>query len=307
MYIVGSTKGTVKKFFGNVKPYAAGPLLHSSFLIAIMAMFVLYGGQQTNLALIVAGLAFVVLFLGSLAITNGNLLKGNLSPENTGLAYWLPQILILGSGALSGGTQFSFLSAPAESDGYLSSFLSQTEPPVKSIVNNDLAPGAENYGIAGFSYVFLLLILKGWFGDDSILPYIIAAVPASIIFALLHGQRQLSFLVTAFTIMLVSMTLYLYDRAKDGSLIGSLEASLIFTIGIHRGINLSSTGGLVEHYTTILQADGALIYVSYIVLLFDLMMAYYAVKSIYGYIKGDFSLLSFTAEKIRGSGGGFFG
>jgi hypothetical protein len=243
-------------------------------LIFSSIMFAVYGTKSGNIELVVlgvifalmgiAGVLFVELGAGSFFRSSSTLAQASFSVWAGMLLFNLPDLLA--------DIQLNAFAPPTE--GYAFSALSSQQPSVKAIINGVWAAGGENLALLGGSSVFVMYIYQKT--ENIWLSVVLGVTPFAILFAFLHGVASAAFWVFAAT-MMFAWGVYLFGTDLGASLPYAEYIPVTFGLfyGMHRGINISNFG-LVNWYTTILQAPEPLIYVSYLVILLDLIMAYFA-------------------------------
>ena len=259
----------------------------TNVLLTVPALFValalaFFGFQQNNLGLLVAGLTLFLLPVTGLVLTKLNLLNSETSFYLTATGYVTGFLVFLIPGWLS-NLSISFSSTPSQS--YLAAALGETSAPVTSLMNNYLAPAGENMAILGLSILMLLTTRE--VTDNRFVIGAAALLPASIGFALLHGVRSPFFLLLAGSFMAMWVILYIGDDLGIDLPQEIGLASLGATIGLHRGNNVSASGGLTEYYSTILSASEPVIYLSYLVILIDLVLFGYVVFKTVDIVRKD--------------------
>jgi hypothetical protein len=248
----------------------------TNVLLTVPALFVslalaFFGFQANNLGLLVAGLVLFLLPATGLLLTKNALFNSETSFYYTALGtgvFVVPGLL--------GSLEISLSATPSQS--YLAAALGQTSAEVTAIMNNFLAPRGENMAILGASVLALLSMKQ--VTDNRYVQAGVTFVPASIAFALLHGVRSPAFLLLAGGFMTAWIAIYLAD--DFGFDIGDQLALTTFalTVGLHQGNNTAASGGLLNYYSTILSASTPILYLSYLIILIDVVLVgYVAVKS----------------------------
>lgn len=264
----------------EVESITGSDLNPTNVLLTVPTLFIslalaFFGFQEGNLGLLVAGLTLFLLPATGLILTRLNLLNSDTPFYFTALGYVVGTLIFVGPGVF-GDLSFSVFSAPSTS--YLSAALGETSTEVTSIMNNYLAPRGENMAILGLSV--LLLLTTRSVTENKFLQAGVALIPTSIAFALLHGVRSPVFLLIAMLFMAVWVLLYIGD--KIGFDLGQELALGSFgaTVGLHQGNNIAASGGLLNYYNTILTASEPIIYLSYLIILIDMVLfSYVIVKS----------------------------
>jgi len=241
-----------------------------TLLVALAMAF--FGFQQNNLGLLVAGLTLFLLPVTGLVLTRLNLLNSKTPFYYTALGYVLGTLIFIGPDLL-GNLSFSLSATPSQS--YLAAALGETSAPVTSIMNNYLAPRGENMAILAASLLSLLTARS--VTDNRFVIGFAAIVPASLAFALLHGVRSPFFLILAGSFMAVWILIYLGDEIGIDTPSELGIASFGLTVGLHQGNNIAASGGIIEYYNTILTASTPVLYISYLIILLDLILFGYVV------------------------------
>lgn len=249
----------------------------ANVVLTVPALFValamaFFGFQQNNLGLLVAGLVLFLLPISGLVITKGNLLNSEVSFYYGALGY-VVGILIFVLPSLLGNLELSLSATPSQS--YLAAALGETSNEVTMIMNSYLAPRGENMSILGLALVSLITIRT--LTDNKFIQGFVTIAPASIAFALLHGVRSPFFLLLAGGFMAIWIIIYIGDDlgVSTPSQIGI--ASLSATIGLHAGNNIAASGGIINYYSTLLGASEPIIFLSYFIIIIDVLLFGYVV------------------------------
>jgi hypothetical protein len=258
----------------------AGDLNFANFLLTVPALFIslalaFFGFQSNNLGLLVAGLVLFLLPITGLVLpplTGNNILKSEKSGFLAALAY-LAGFGVFVVPSLLGRVSFSFSATPSQS--YLAAALGETSVEVTSIMNNYLAPAGENMAILGLAVV--LLSVTRQVTDNKLVQGAAVILPTSIAFALLHGVRSPVFFLFAGGFMALWAILYIGDDLGISYIEDLALAGFAATVGLHRGNNVAASGGLFEYYGTILSAPSPIIYLSYLIVLIDVILLGYVV------------------------------
>lgn len=249
-----------------------GELNPTNVALTVPALFVslalaFFGFQQNNLGLLVAGLTLFLLPVSGLVLTKLELLRSRSSFYYTALGYVaglgvfvLPEVV--------SNLSFSLSATPSQS--YLAAALGDTSVAVTSIMNNFLAPRGENMAILALA-VLIFLTVRTVTRNRFVLS-VFTLVPPSIAFALLHGVRSPFFLLVAGSFMAAWILLYIGDDLGVGIAEEVGLASFGATVGLHAGNNISASGGLFEYYSSILSASAPIVYLSYLIILLDLLL-----------------------------------
>ena len=235
-----------------------------------MLAFIFFGYQLRDIDIIMAG----VLFLSSLVVddvlTDGRYLRSPGSFAALSFGYWLPVWIMSAIGGV-GDLQFSFLSAPTQSGGYLSA-LQGASAPVQAFVNRWAAPIYETLLKVSITYVVWHLSFKAL---NRYLPapiaVIVALVPAAGLFAGLHGLRSTEFYLAAFIVAMVMLApLYLEDYLP-GNQTWIIPMSVASVFGAHRAINVQNGGGYFVFVSDMLQAKPPLLWANGLALFIELV------------------------------------
>ncbi|WP_049937241.1 hypothetical protein [Haloplanus natans] len=238
--------------------------------------FILYGIQGTvgsgnQFDVIILGVAFFLLTLFGwlmIYIIGGSLTKSEASWPQSAFATVLPMV-VLNFGTLVSNIQLSAFRLPSRM--YASAAMTGEPASVRDIVNLILAPGGENIALLGLGSVISVVVYEKT--GNAPLAMVAGAFPAGVFFSYIHGLTSLGFKAVAFSIMFVS-ALYLYgaDLGVYLPLKRYIPITFGFFYGVHRSINTSNAGGLVEFYTTILSAPEPLLYVGQAIVILDSIM-----------------------------------
>lgn len=264
-----------------IEDIIGGDLDPTNVLLTVPALFValamaFFGFQQNNLGLLVAGLTLFLLPVTGLVLTRLELLNST-TPFYWTAAGYVVGTLIFVLPDLVTNINLSFSATPSQS--YLAAALGETSVAVTSIMNNYLAPRGENMAILGLAV--LLLLTARSVTDNKALISLITLAPTSLAFALLHGVRSPFFLLLAGGFMTVWIILYLGDDLGIDAPTEVGLASFGATVGLHQGNNISASGGLLEYYSTLLTASEPVIFISYLIILIDIVLfGYVAVKTV---------------------------
>jgi hypothetical protein len=265
--------------------------------------FILYAIQGTvgsgnQFDVFVLGAAFFLLTLFGwlmIYIVGGSLTKSEASWPQSAFATVLP-LVVLNFGTLVSNVQLSVFRLPSRM--YASAAMNGEPASVRDIVNLILAPGGENIALLGLGTVISIVVYEKT--ENAPLATIAGSVPAGVFFAYIHGLTSLGFKAVAFSIMFIS-ALYLYGADLGVYLPLKRYIPITFGLfyGVHRGINTSNAGGLIEFYTTILSAPEPLLYVGQGIVILDsimyLLAGYYvAVKLFQGLVIGAGITKEFT-------------
>jgi hypothetical protein len=245
-------------------------------LIFSSIMFAVYGTQSGNIELVVLGVIFALMGIGGVLFVEfgaGSFFKSSSTIAEASFSVWLGMMMFNVSNIVA-NIRLNAFAPPTE--GYAFSALSSQQPSVKAIVNGVWAPGGENLALLGAGSVFAMIVYQKT--GSIIVSAVLGILPFAVLFAFLHGVATVGFWVFAATVMFV-MGLYLFGTDLGAELPFAQYIPITFGLfyGIHRGINISQFGGLINWYTTILQAPAPLIYVSYLVIILDAVMAVFAV------------------------------
>lgn len=246
--------------------------------ILIMGLLAVYGYQPPfDHALLVSALVFIPLILSAESLTQGNILQSSATPTEGAKAYLLPQLFAVFATDLS-KIQLSFYSAPVSEGGYLASILAQTEPAVQAIFNNNIAPFAENFAIIAFTFLFFKFLIEAEFREklpefmpETFTLSVVASAPGALVFAFLHGQTSTGFFFKAFIVMLILLTMLFAEELTEQDLL-PFGVTVGLTIGVHRAINLAEFGGYIKYLNILMTAQAPIIYIGYLVIIFDLVM-----------------------------------
>lgn len=263
----------------------------TNILLGVPALFVaiamaFFGFQSNNLGLLVAGLVLFLLPAVGMILTRGNLLKSPFVLYYSAVGYLAGNLVMLGPGLVS-NLNLSVMSTPSTS--YLSTALGETSVQVTAIMNNFLAPRGENMAILGLSVLLLIGIKR--VTDNNILAGIGAILPSAIAFALLHGARTTGFFLLAGGFMTLWILLYLGDQLGIDLASEISLGAFALTVGLHQGNNISSSGGLIEYYSTLLTAPEPVIYISYLIIGIDLFLVSYVVYKTFRIVASGGDLL----------------
>lgn len=259
-------------------------------LIVSSIMFAAYGSKgygpkgEVNLAIVLLALIFGLMGLAGLVVVElgaGSFMKNSTTTAEASFSVWFG-MLFFTLPTFVGNIRLNAFAQPTES--YALSALSGQKPPVEAIVNGVWAPAAENQALLGFGGVLVLLVYQKT--ENIYLSVFGGMSPFGLIFAIMHGVVTPSFFVFAAVVMFV-MGVYLFGTDLGAWLPFSeyLPISYGLFYGVHRGINISSSGGLINWYSTILQAPEPLIYVSYLVIIMDGIMALFALVQAAEYVR----------------------
>lgn len=259
----------------------------TNVLLAVPTLFValamaFFGFQSNNLGLLVAGLTLFLLPVTGLVLTKLNLLNSQTPFYYTALGY-VGGTLVFLVPELIGNLSISFSATPSQS--YLAAALGETSAPVTAIMNNFLAPRGENMAILGLAV--LMLITARSVTSNRFVIGSAALLPASIGFALLHGVRSPFFLLLAGSFMAVWVLLYIGDDLGIDAPSELGLASFGLTVGLHQGNNINASGGLINYYQTILSASEPVIFLSYLIILIDIVLAGYVVFKTVDIVRKD--------------------
>lgn len=277
----------------DVEDITGDRLNPTNVLLTAPALFVslalaFFGFQANNLGLLVAGLVLFLLPVTGLVETRNGLFNSETTTYYTALAYVLGTLVFVAPGLL-GRLDISLSATPSQS--YLAAALGQTSAEVTAIMNNFLAPRGENMAILGASVLSLLSAKQ--VTDNKYIQVFVTFVPASVAFALLHGVRSPPFLLLAGGFMSVWAAIYFADDFGWDFGDEIPVTTFALTVGLHQGNNISASGGLLNYYTTILSASTPILYLSYLIILIDVILFSYVV------LKTG----SLAYERISGSGG----
>jgi hypothetical protein len=267
--------------FINLFVILIGTLAASGGFIAYAIQGTVGSGNSFDVFILGAAFALLTLFGWIMIyVVGGSLVKSNATWAQSAFSTVVP-ILALNSGNILADIKLSVFRLPSKM--YASAALRGEPASVRDIVNGWLAPGGENIALLGFGAVITVVIYQKT--GSKLLSIVPAATIGGIFFSYLHGLSGLGFKLIAFSIMFVS-GLYLFG--SDLGVYLPLKRYLLITFGffygIHRGINISNAGGLVEWYTTVLSAPRPILYVSQAIVVLDaamyLLAGYYVVKKL---------------------------
>lgn len=241
-------------------------LLAKIGLIAVVgsSFFALNAG---NIAIIAVLVAFIGALQFSDSIAGNAILRSPQNPFEEATSYWVPQLLFFIPGVIifleaivtsfTGNINFAFSFGASET--YLS-FIQDAQPWFVDVVNYDLATHVENWLIIPSGAVIYGFI-KESFDVSDIVAITLAAIPMGLVFARLHGVTALAFTLFAFGFMFILIFGIGYEDTLPGTQIPLGLATLIASIGFHRGFNIGSFGELLSYYGTLwnLRGDFALI------------------------------------------------
>lgn len=260
----------------------------SLLLYLKIALIVIVGGSffalnAGSIAIIAVLVAFIAALNYARTTGGGSILRSNQTPFQEAVAYWLPQFIFFLPGVLAvlegvlsafvGGQSFAFSFGATET--YLS-FISDADPWFVDVVNYDLATHVENWLIipsgaliAGFVVRYTDLSLRS--------AAVIGAVPMAIIFALLHGLTVFAFTLFAFGFMFLLIAGIGYEDAMPGPQIPLGLATLVASIGWHRGFNIGSLNELFAYYGELLSLTGDFQLIGYGIVAIDVIILILAV------------------------------
>lgn len=245
-------------------------------LIFSSLMFAVYGTKTANIELVVLAVIFALMGIAGVLFVEfgaGSFFRSSSTVSEASFSVWLG-MLMFNISNLVANIRLNAFAPPTQ--GYAFSALSSQQPSVKGIVNGVWAPGGENLALLGAGAVFAMIVYQKT--ESIILSAVLGILPFAVLFAFLHGVATVGFWIFAAAVMFV-MGLYLFGTDLGAELPFAQYVPVTFGLfyGVHRGINISQFGGLINWYTTILQAPAPLIYVSYLVILLDGLMAVFAV------------------------------
>ncbi|MCY4730571.1 hypothetical protein KY092_08365 [Natronomonas gomsonensis] len=245
-------------------------------LIFSSIMFAVYGTQSGNIDLVVLGVIFALMGVAGVLFVEfgaGSFFTSSSTIAEASFSMWVG-MLAFNIQTLVAGIRLNAFAPPTQ--GYAFSALSSQQPSVKGIVNGVWAPGGENLALLGSAAALVMIIYQKT--ENIFLSIVAGTTPFAVLFASLHGETTPSFWVFAASVMFV-MGVYLFgtDLGAELPLAQYIPVTFGLFYGVHRGINISNFGGLGNWYTTILQAPEPLIYVSYLVIILDAVMALFAV------------------------------
>lgn len=246
-------------------------------LIAVVgsAFFALNEGSIAIIAVLVA---FIGALQYSRAIGGDAILRTNQTPFQEALSYWIPQFIFFVPGVLlilegiitsfAGGQTFAFSFGASET--YLS-FIQDADPWFVDVVNYDLATHVENWLIIPSG-----ALLYGFLDRLTNLPNSVkiglAAIPMALIFALLHGVSALAFTLFAFGFMFLLIVGISYEDSLPGTQIPLGLATLLASIGWHRGFNIGSFSELLRYYGDLLALQGDFALIGYGIVFIDVVI-----------------------------------
>lgn len=219
--------------------------LSTTFIVAILVLadFMFSGLRSGNLPQIITALVFTTSIIAYLGVTRGKGLLGNTSPlEGAGMFLIGGLPLLVGS---LGKIKFSFFSLASAS--YLSSVLSRVGEAYTLAVNNFFAPVTETWLIVPTSFLILFFINHTKYTKDLPNPVkiLIAGLPPSIAFAVLHGATNPAFAVFAVGFMLLSVAAIVYEESLPGSQVPYVKITIGLLISVHASFNIANSGGLL--------------------------------------------------------------
>lgn len=257
--------------------------------IFVVAFLQFSGLRLNNLAVFVSSAAFLTLLAASYFVTNSNVIRNDIGEAKLAASFTLGYILFRLPSFLSGG-QLSLFSAPTSSSGYLS-VLGQAPPIIQLIVNAFLAPHVETLALLGISPLVYLSVERiiesqGVRSIDSVsAKIVISSIPVGVVFALLHGVRNLSFLVLPVGVMF----LWVYVTASEelsSEIIPVIPLGVSAAVGAHMGHNLSVSGvSTVEFLSRMLSAPAEFQFAGYLIAGF--MLLTFALTLFFVYKYGD--------------------
>jgi len=241
-------------------------LLAKIGLIAVVgsSFFALNAG---NIAIIAVLVAFIGALSFSDSIGGDAILRTPQSPFQEATSYWVPQMLFFIPGVIifleavitsfTGNINFAFSFGASET--YLS-FIQDAQPWFVDVVNYDLATHIENWLIIPSGAVIYGFIIKRT-NIDWRVALALASSAMALVFARLHGVTALAFTLFAFGFMFLLIYGIGYEDKLSGKQVPLGLATLIASIGFHRGFNIGSFSELLSYYGTLwnLRGDFALI------------------------------------------------
>lgn len=212
-----------------------------SLLVFLIAFFGFQGFRQGNLGLIVTAILFLVTLVSysslvkNTTLSEGHILDGALGFTIGSLAFNL-QFLF--------GGNFSFTILSTATESYLSAILGSSTGIVIPLINNIFAPLGETFLIFGLTAGIWEVVKRTRLADNPLwqITLVIGLIP-SIIFAGLHGARQPSFLLLAFSINMFWTALLVYGEL-GGFTTKYVPFGLGLIGGLHFSFNTSSYGGI---------------------------------------------------------------
>jgi len=183
--------------------------------------------------------------------------------------------------AFAGGQTFAFSFGATET--YLS-FIQQADPWFVDVVNFDLATHVENWLIIPSAAVIAGFVRQ--FTDLSdVQSAAIGAFPMAVIFALLHGITVLAFALFAFGFMFLLVVGIGYEDSLPGTQVPLGLATLIGSIGFHRGFNIGSFDRLLQYYSDLLAIGGDFQLIGIGIVAIDLIIAGLAVIGVVQFVR----------------------
>jgi len=268
----------------------------SLLLFVKIALIVVVGGtffalSAGSLSIIAVLVAFIAALTYSDTVGEGAILRTDMSTTQQAMAYWIPQVLFFLPGiiavlegvisAFAGGQTFAFSFGATET--YLS-FIQQADPWFVDVVNFDLATHVENWLIIPSAAVIAGFVRQ--FTDLSdVQSAAIGAFPMAVIFALLHGITILAFALFAFGFMFLLVVGIGYEDSLPGTQVPLGLATLIGSIGFHRGFNIGSFDRLLQYYSDLLSIGGDFQLIGIGIVAIDLIIAGLAVIGVVQFVR----------------------
>lgn len=257
-------EATYRRVSGEKKFFLEFYYVSTSFALALLTFAAF---RSASIAAIAASFSFFIL-LALAYISVGDVLFTSPAKEDTlAASYTIP---FLGYIVLGGGSALYSLAT----ESYLS-FLKSLPDAQVEIINLEYATSIETYFLPAISFVLFPYIWKAlkstdWLPDSRGLAVVLAAIPSSFGFAVLHGARTPAFLFFAAMVMFLWIIALGLEGVTESSLVPLLPISILSLIGLHRAHNFNAAGlTLYEFYSGLLSAGGAVTWVGVILIVRD--------------------------------------
>lgn len=205
--------------------------------------------RVSNLSLFAGATVFVLPSVVSYIITDGNIIKSNVSASAQAFAL-VSGLLVMRMGGVLGGEPLSLFSTATSQGSYLG-VLSTLGTGFQNVFNISLATRGENLFLMPIATAVILPVLYrlgqnlgiGLLENRGVLA-VLSAIPIGLVFAVLHGARSVQFVLFATAVMVLWTSTWIYEGFDDTGLFPIVKMSILFSIGLHLGNNLNSSGSV---------------------------------------------------------------
>lgn len=240
------------------------------------------GSNTSNAALTQLGGIFFGLSLIPLAleVVGGTYFRSPATEGQSGFAYWLP-IAFLNWGSIASKLPFSLVPTPGSEGAYAASAVAGVSSGIYNWVIGFAAPHGESYALGSIGIIFLIAVVERTSGVLKVFSVLGVLTGVGVVFAQLHGARQVAFLISAVVFMVVTLGYLVAPEIKGFTLPlqYALPITWLFFAGIHNGWNRATLDvGLLGFYESFLTLGANLSLVGVLIFVVEMYLLVQALK-----------------------------